>query len=87
MTSLTAIERTEHRTMMLDPRRWPYWPWLPVKHITRDVAEFGAIYADDTDEGKPVRVFMRNMGTAPPEERERTFLDVDGVLDAGWRVD
>lgn len=32
---LTASEREKHRSKMLDPTDWPYWPTLPVKNPAR----------------------------------------------------
>lgn len=36
MPDLTAAERKEHKAMLEDPQRWPYWPILPMKRSGGD---------------------------------------------------
>jgi hypothetical protein len=56
--TLTAAERAKERAMLLDPTRWPRWPWLPVKKIgEHGPVAHGLVYADDTDEGQPLQVW------------------------------
>jgi hypothetical protein len=76
--------REREKAKMLDPLSWPMWPWLPLKRQVDGRIEFGAMYADDTDDGKPVRVFVR---AGREVGREDQFPDHDGLLDAGWVVD
>lgn len=78
--------RAEDREMMLTPLRWPRWPWLPVKQPQADGSwpNIGSIYADDTEEGKPVTVrFDPKLNPNEP----KTYPDVDALLDDGWVVD
>lgn len=76
-------ERDKHRAMMLDPQRWPRWPWLPIKRRGHNQpgTECAAIYADDTVEGEPVTVKFPRPG------QPKVYTDVDAVLDDGWIVD
>lgn len=79
--------REEERDMMLSPLRWPLWPWLPIKQEPKSrgmLPKIARIYADDTNEGKPITV--RFDPKLNPEEN-KIYRDVDALLDDGWVVD
>jgi hypothetical protein len=87
MTPTTS--REAERQMMLDPMRWPCWPWLPVKRYSETPGQppdCALIYADDTVDGQPVTLFEHPYKTKRPDRLE-TFANVDAMLDAGWVVD
>lgn len=82
----TQTERDRNRDMMLDPTRWPRWPWLPVKKGSSFPYVLGVIYAGDTVEGQPVTVCASHP-TLSSVDGPKTYTDVDAVLDDGWVVD
>jgi len=80
----TAERREQDAEMIRDPKRWPQWPWLPLKNPRRyNSAEeaFGVLNADE-----PTRVELRTMYDSKTRKVE-TYESVEAILDDGWTVD
>lgn len=80
----------EEIDMIKEPKRWPYYPFLPVKRrISRDmVPEVGVVYADDPT--KVYQVGYYNLGTSPSDHRRYPHLqypNVEAMVATGWIVD
>jgi hypothetical protein len=76
--------------------QWPQWPLLPVVHRAErgwfNLPRTGVIHADDVNHGQTIKVYECNifdisgkrLGELPVAGE---YLDVEGLLDAGWRGD
>jgi hypothetical protein len=90
MTRLTNEEREKHRKMILDPYAWPVM-WLPLKRYVEgnsgiDVAVLGTATKDEKQELK-IFINLTIFGSEVGEVEEKTYTDVDALLDDGWIVD
>ncbi len=82
-----ASEYERHRSMMLNPERWPAWPYLPLKRRTKAGIRTAVLVAAPRD-GRTVafvvgNIFMVDQVTLDGVEK-RT---VESVLADGWVVD
>jgi len=81
-----------------DIRKWPRWPWLPMKRYHGEGLELGVVYADDVGgENDGIRVFNINIvqtsvgaaialtnGAECPWPIHKTYQDVEAMVDDGW---
>ncbi len=79
-------EYDRHRSMMLDPERWPAWPFLPLKRYVEGAGLDVAVLAAAPRDGRTVAFAVGNMFDRTTVERveKRT---VESVLADGWVVD
>ena len=89
MTRLTNEEHERHRKMILDPMKWPVM-WLPLKRHREgggyDVAVLGTATKDEKQELN-IFINLTIFGSEVGDVEEKTYTDVDALLDDGWIVD
>ena len=75
----------DHAMMMKDEDRWPIWPRLPVKHVTKREGSFpvmGILFA-----GQGPKVFVVNMYDEITEETKTEEFASFEALAVQWEVD
>jgi hypothetical protein len=95
------LAATKH--LMADPGRWPRWPVLPVVNVEKGPSApvCGWVHCSSMREGATIKVYAQNIhaqnihaqnihdlkrgGDELPNHVE--FVDVEGMYDAGWRID
>lgn len=88
MTRQKASDRDVE--MMLNPLRWPRWPWLPVKRYLGGRMECGLLYADDSTEVILGNLYALEPGLKTLAERglaSKKYESVDALVADGWEVD
>lgn len=85
-----VVRRMLDKTMIQSPDDWPIWPVLPLKrrseHNKRDLAESSAfVYGDPPPDGEPITIMLGVIYMEPLGQR--TYPNVDALLDDGWTVD
>lgn len=88
-TKFAWIDR-EQRDMILHPRRWPKWPYLPMKRVS--TGEFGTIWAGELSKHCIIvrMVEYPNVPKYVQEWREvigYQYRSVEDLLDDDWMVD
>ena len=87
------MPRTEqdHVDMLNDANKWPKWPWLPLKHTTRQEAgmEFPILGTamQDPETSGAFMVFLANMHVPFHDAKTEHYKTADEVVKAGWIVD
>lgn len=88
---MTNDERERNRMMILSPMSWPHM-WLPLKKRNVSGAGFPPIAVLGTatkNEKQELKIFINQtvFGSAVGDVEEKTYTDVDALLDDGWIVD
>ena len=76
--------------MMLDPARWPCWPFLPIKNPKVMDGSFPKIGCMFDSPNKEVRttVYLTSIYEQITREiKKEVYKSVDEILEAGWLVD
>src|SRR5438045_1233248 len=88
--------RARSLAMILAPRGWVLWPFLPLRRPSSGGIELGVLYdARGVHQlyGYSATVFRTNVFELPDSEAEflnltrHVYDSVEELLDAGWRVD
>lgn len=91
----TLRTEPDHKAMMLNPDRWPQWPFLPVKNYRRDIPGYPwdgmpncglMVFFDNV----PPTVFMTSLYDMKPgwtDGPQLKYASIDELLAQGWIVD
>ena len=96
MATQTTSNRQRHIVMFASPKRWPCYPFLPVKRRTDNGDQLGLLYdaiGVSRTYGYKATVFLANLFGLPKTEDELLALpkcvyDIfEELVDDGWIVD
>ena len=76
--------------ILSQPLKWPRFPYMPVVRSLEWSTDVGVInwYAcQQIEDGGPIVVMSGNLFDQGKRETIATFDDVEGLYDAGWRID
>jgi hypothetical protein len=86
------LEKTKH--MVSRALTWPKFPLLPMVNVYENYApRLGMLHYwanPETEDGGPIRVYLVSMFTKVDDIRKvkcEEFKDIEGMYDAGWRID
>lgn len=97
MTKEDTRLRRRSLYFMEDPKRWPWYPFLPlVRRGSGEEPDLGVLYdalGASGIAGHRATVFLQNLLLLPPSETEllagprEVFDRFEDIVEAGWRVD
>jgi hypothetical protein len=87
---MSYYPREKHREMILDPFKWPHLI-LPIKRFRDGMMETAIVHAGmqkfTEDECITVKLNSTIFGDLPGGSTNKTYKNVDELLDDGWVVD
>lgn len=82
------------REVMEDPKRWPRWPYLPLKRYRQEWGvspEVATLYANKTGEGKWLLlregIYGEDFRTALDDPARQDRFTMDEIIEEGWVID
>lgn len=89
---MSKIKTFDDAAMMRNPKKWPSWPYLPVKHLNHDLKDknLGLLFANENCRWTVFHVYLFRLPKTIGEfmsSPKTEYGSLEALLADGWIVD